>query len=131
MTGEVEQFVQNGNLEYDAWKRALEQDILLGQVCDECGYMTAAPKAACAVCGSFELTATTLPTQGEVYTETTVAVAPAPFEGPYQVALIDLGDAMVMGRIDADSEAEIGDPVELCGVVDDENPGPLFEIKAT
>lgn len=131
MTGGVDRFVQDGNLDHDAWKRALQDGALLGQVCDACGHATAAPKAACAMCGSLDLTATTLPTEGEVYAETTVAVAPEPFEGPYQIALVDLGDAMVMARIDAEGDAEIGAPVELCGVVDGEDPGPLFELRET
>lgn len=131
MTSGADRFVQSGNLDYDAWKRALHDGVLLGQVCDACGHATAAPKAACALCGSFDLTATTLPTEGEVYAETTVAVAPEPFEGPYQVALVDLGDAMVMARIDADGDAEIGAPVRLCGVVGEQDPGPLFELRDT
>jgi uncharacterized OB-fold protein len=80
------------------------------------------------MCGSFDLAVTEFDTTGEVYTETTVRVAPNPYEGPYQVALVDLGDAMLMARLDDNGDAHIGDTVELCGVVGEGDPGPLFRL---
>jgi len=63
-------------LTYEDWATALRDGTLLGQRCSDCGHVTAAPKAACAHCGSQGLTTTELPTTGEVYTETTLEVVP-------------------------------------------------------
>ena len=64
-------------------------------------------------------------TAGEVYAETTVAVAPAGLDAPYQVALVSLGEARVIARIDG--EVAIGDTVELSDVVEGEGgPAPVF-----
>lgn len=114
-------------LTYGRWAEALESGELLGQCCPDCGHETAAPKAACARCGSRTLETITLPTEGVVYTESTVAVAPEGFDAPYRVAVIDLGEARVLGRLADDCEADIGDTVSLLGVVEDRTePAPLF-----
>ncbi|MFB6309700.1 MAG: Zn-ribbon domain-containing OB-fold protein [Salinirussus sp.] len=128
---DVEQYESDGRLDHAGWTRALEDGILLGQQCVDCSRATAAPKAACPHCGSEALETRKLSDRGEIYTETTVAVPPAAFEGPYQVAIVSLetgtgADARVMGMIDG--EADIGEVVEFAGTVqDDEEPGPLFE----
>lgn len=111
---------------YDEWRRHLWEDrVLLGQRCHDCGHATAAPKAACAHCGARDLERIALPTEGEVYARTRIEVAPADFEGPYTVALIDLGEARVLARLE--SEPEIGDPVELVDVYEsDLGPAPVF-----
>jgi hypothetical protein len=130
-SGGIEEYLTDGGqLKYDGWKRALRDEVLLGQSCDACGHLTGAPKAACARCGNTSLTPQRLPTSGEVYTETTIAVAPEAFNGSYQVALVTLQDSggqsgRILAKIEED--VEIGDTVELIGVVEsDDNPGPLF-----
>lgn len=121
----VKQFVGDDGLTHGIWKRALRDGILLGQACTECGHQTAAPKAACARCGGRDLEVVELPTSGKVFTETILSVPPKQFDGPHQVALIDLGPARVMAGIDGD--VEIGDEVELVGALEeDDEPGPLF-----
>lgn len=118
-------YLDDGDLTYRGWAAALRDGVLLGQHCTECGRATAAPKAACAHCGNRDPTVVQLPTEGEVYAETTVAVAPAGFDGPYQVALVSLGDVRLMARIDG--EVAIGDAVELRDVVEvDGQPAPVF-----
>ena len=114
-------------LTYDRWTEALESGDLLGQRCPACEHETAAPKAACARCGSRELETITLPTEGVVYTESTVAVAPEGFEAPYRVAVIDLGEGRILGRLTDDCEAGIGDEVSLLGTVEEGTErAPLF-----
>jgi uncharacterized OB-fold protein len=116
-----------GALTHVEWKRALRDGVLLGQTCKDCGHQTAAPKAACAYCGSRSLRRTELPTKGVVHTETTVAVAPRQFgeQAPYQVAIIEVGDARVMAQ--TDRTVEIGDDVELEGIVSEgDDVAPLF-----
>lgn len=121
----IESYLEEGFLTHAGWSRALRDGVLLGQRCEDCGHLTAAPKAACAQCGSEAIAPIRLPTTGEVYSETTVQVAPEQFEGPYQVALVTLGDARVMARVE--DGVEIGDTVHLGGVVEeDAYPGPLF-----
>lgn len=114
-------------LTHAEWAAALADGELLGQRCSDCGHGTAAPKAACARCGSRRLETVSLPTEGVVYSETTVAVAPAGFDGDggYRVAVIDLGDARVLGRLEG--KAGIGDQVEFVGPLEDcEEVAPLF-----
>ena len=124
-TQSVADYLDDGELTYAGWARALQDGTLLGQHCSECGHATAAPKAACARCGNRDLRVVQLPTEGEIYVETTVAVAPAGFEAPYQVALVSLGEAQVMARIDG--EVSIGDTVQLSDVIDGEDgPAPVF-----
>jgi len=111
---------------YDEWRQHLWEDrVLLGQRCGDCGHATAAPKAACAQCGSRDLDRIELPTEGEVYARTRIEIAPADFEGPYTVALVDLGDARVLARLT--DEREIGDAVALEDVYEgDLGPAPVF-----
>lgn len=112
-------------LTHAEWAAALADGELLGQRCSNCNHETAAPKAACARCGSRTLETVSLPTEGVVYSETTVAVAPVGFDGGYRVAVIDLGEARVLARLEGD--AGIGDPVEFVGPLEDgEEPAPLF-----
>lgn len=114
---------------YDDWVRAVTEGRLLGQSCAECGHVAGAPKGACAHCGSRDLETVELPTEGEVYTETTVAVPPIQFEeDQYQVALVQLDDARVMARIAGDYVG-IGDRVVLTDYLDtdDDHPAPVFE----
>lgn len=110
-----ESFLDDDGLTARAWARALRAGVLLGQRCPACEHVTAAPKAACARCGERDLAVESLPTAGEVYSQTTIAVAPEGFEGPYRVGLVDLGEARVLGRLPAD--ADIGEEVSLAGVV--------------
>lgn len=119
-------FLEDGALTASGWARALRDGVLLGQRCGSCGHVTAAPKAACARCGERALAVEALPTTGEVYTQTTIAVVPERFEGPYRVGIVDLGEARVLGRIPED--ADIGDAVSLAGVVEaDDRVAPRFE----
>lgn len=113
-------------LTYGDWRAGLEEGTLLGLECASCGHRTASPKAACIACGARDLDTVTLPTDGIVHSETTIAVAPTGFEGPYQVAIVDLGDVRLLARIDG--EADIGDSVTFAGGTDDStHPAPVFE----
>lgn len=124
-TDPVDQFVRGEALNHDAWQRALREGHLLGQACSACGHHTAAPKPACVRCGERNLEIVELPTEGEVYAETTVAVPPEQFEGSYCIAIVDLGKGRIMARIDGG--ADIGDSVELLDTVEaDTYSGPVF-----
>lgn len=123
----VETYLEDGELTHRAWSAALREDVLLGERCADCDHVTAAPKAACACCGSRDTAVIELQTEGTVYAETTVFVAPAAFSDaePYGVALIDIGDARIMAHIDGDAAA--GDAVAFRGTVEqDDSPAPLF-----
>ena len=122
---DVADYLDDGTLTSAAWAAALQDGTLLGQQCRDCGDATAAPKAACASCGSRDIEAVALPTTGTVHSETTVMVAPTGFEAPYQVAVVTVGDARVMARIDG--EVAIGDEVEFVDVVEGVGqPAPVF-----
>lgn len=115
-------------LTYSDWAEAVRDGRLLGQDCPDCDHVAGAPKGACAHCGSRDIETVELPTEGEVYTVTTIAVPPSQFESKgYQVALVQLGDARVMGRIEGE-EVGIGDTVTLTGVIDEDDghPAPVF-----
>ena len=119
-------------LTYAEWTRGLEEGRLLGQACGECARVVATPKGACPHCGARALETVELPTGGEVYTATTVMIPPEGIEERgYQVAVVQVGEGRVMGRIDAgeeDARVAIGDSVELTGYVTGEggDPAPLF-----
>ena len=122
----TDRFVEDGALTAKAWANALREGVLLGQRCGACGHVTAAPKAACVRCGERGLSVEALSATGEVYTQTTIAVTPERFDGPYRVGIVDLGDGRVLGRLPDD--AEIGDAVALAGVVEvDDRVAPRFE----
>jgi uncharacterized OB-fold protein len=122
-----ETYLEDGDLTHSAWTSALEEDVLLGRECADCGYVTATPKAACTRCGCADAEVITLPTNGEVYTETTVFVPPEAFAdtGPFGVGLVDVGGARIMAELE--EVTAIGVQVELLETVDEEaSPGPLF-----
>lgn len=122
----LDRYSADEGLTVSGWSQALRDGILLGQSCEACGHVTAAPKAACARCGARGLELTRLPTSGEVYSETRIEVAPEGFEAPYTVGLVSLGQARVLARLPA--EAAIGDSVALAGVVaGGATPAPRFE----
>jgi uncharacterized OB-fold protein len=119
-----------GTLTYADWATAVTEGRLLGQACGDCGHVAGTPKGACAHCGARELETVELPTEGEVYTETTINVPPEGFtERGYQVAVVQVGDARVMARLEPDADAEIGEAVALSGHVDTDegHPAPVFE----
>ncbi|WP_299232837.1 Zn-ribbon domain-containing OB-fold protein [Natronomonas sp.] len=123
----VDRFLEGSDagLTHTAWKRALREDVLLGEACADCGHRSGAPRAACVRCGSRELEPIALPTSGEVITETTIAVPPEGFDGPHTVAIVELDAARIMAGVE--ESVDIGDSVELVGVLErDDEPGPLF-----
>jgi uncharacterized OB-fold protein len=113
-------------LTFKAWQAALIDGRILGHECSDCQRVTSFPRWACDNCGERDLTVTTLPSSGMVYSETQVNVAPEGFEGDYRLGLIDLGEAYILGRIEG--EAGIGDPVTFSGVFRGaDDPAPMFE----
>jgi uncharacterized OB-fold protein len=103
-------------LTYKRWVNELEEGRLLGQQCQDCDHETAAPKAACAVCGSRSLRTVELPETGTVYSVTTIHVPPEGFEEPYNIGLVAVGNARVTARIDG--EVTIEDAVVFDGTID-------------
>lgn len=123
-----DQYMEDGELLFRGWAEAVRDGVLLGQECTECGHVTGAPKAACPYCGDRDIEVVRLPSEGEVYSETTIKVPPEGYEGEYQVAVIDVGDARVLGRLDGG--VDIGDPVELADYMEVKTePAPVFEAK--
>lgn len=121
----VEQYVDGDMLTHTAWKQALRGGHILGQECNECDHRTAAPKAACTRCGGRDLNIVDLPTEGKVFTETTLSVTPERFSDGFQAGIVEIGEARLMAQFEG--KVEIGDEVELVGTVEeDDEPGPLF-----
>lgn len=115
-------------LPYADWRDHLEEGALVGLECRSCGHVTATPKRACIECGDRNLDVYPLPDTGTVHSETTITVPPVGFDGPYQVAVIDLGETKVMGRIEGTEGVQIGDFVEFVDTVKlDGMPAPAFE----
>lgn len=116
------------DLSYDEWADAVREGRLLGLACS-CGHTNGSPTAACPHCGSRDLERVDLPTEGVVHTETTIQVPPSAFETRgYQVVVVEVGSARVMGRVE-EPEVEIGDEVTLTDTIaeDDGRPAPVFE----
>lgn len=116
-------------LTHEEWSIAVREGELLGQACPDCGAKQGTPKAACPHCGSRELETVDLPSEGTVYTESTINVPPLGIEERgYQVAVVDFDGARVMGRLD-DQDVDIDDTVEVAGF-DEDDEGyvtPRFE----
>ncbi|GAA0245529.1 Zn-ribbon domain-containing OB-fold protein [Haladaptatus pallidirubidus] len=114
------------SMTYADWREHLEAGNLVGLECSSCGHVTATPKRACGECGGRVFDRRDLPQTGEVRSETTITVPPVGVEGPYQVAIVDLGDANLLGRMEGG--VEIGDGVEFTGTIEIEGmPAPVFE----
>lgn len=116
-------------LTHGEWCEAVADGRLFGQACADCGAVQGTPKAACPHCGSRELETVQLPTDGVIYTETTINVPPSGVdERGYQVAVVEVGEARVMGRL-VDQDVDIGDAVVLSGYDEDSegNVTPRFE----
>lgn len=113
------------SLTHAEWADALHDGDLLGVQCADCNAIYGTPFAVCNECGGRDMETTELPTEGEVYTETTVEVSPVGFEAPYQVGIVQLDGARVTGRLDGD--VGIGDRVVFDGVLDsDDEVAPVF-----
>jgi hypothetical protein len=114
-------------LTYAEWAEALREGDLLAVTCTDCGRTTATPVAVCPDCSSRDLESTTLPREGEVYSETTIQVPPEAFEGPYQVGLVDVDGTRLMARLEGD--AAIGDRVVFEDVLEEGGePAPVFRV---
>jgi uncharacterized OB-fold protein len=116
-------------LTHAAWTDAVRDGRLLGGSCGQCDTTVGTPKAACPHCGARDLETVDLPTEGVVYTETTINVPPEGIEERgSQVAIVDLGDARLLGRVDGETVG-VGDDVALSGYTEDEQgyTAPRFE----
>lgn len=112
-------------LTHEDWSAALRDGELLGLRCEDCDRAVGTPKAACVDCGYRDLAVETLPERGVVHTETTIGVSPEGVdERGYTVAVVELEDARVMGRVTDD--VDVGDAVALDGATDGERPTPVF-----
>jgi uncharacterized OB-fold protein len=100
-------------LSHQRWASALKRGEPLGLACAECSYVSGTPKAACVRCGSREVSTVALPATGTVYSKSTIEVAPGDQGSGYQIALVDLGDARLLGRIADGEHVDIDDDVTL------------------
>lgn len=123
----VSEYVEE-SLKFSSWSEALRDEVLLGQECENCSHIATTPKAVCAACGHSTFDPIKLPTEGVVYSESTVSVAPKGFEPGYQLAIIELrgtGGGRILARVDGD--VKIGDEVDLVGVYEESDaPCPIF-----
>lgn len=108
-------------LTHEQWANALEKESPLGLACSDCGYVSGTPKAACVRCGNRDVSTVDLPTTGTVYSKSTIEVAPGSQGSGYQIALIDLGNARMLGRIADRERVEIDDEVKLTGTYEYED----------
>lgn len=124
----LDQYLDDGELLYSGWAEAVRDGVLLGQECSECGHVTGSPKAACPYCGDRGIEVVRLPSEGEVYSETTIKVPPEGYDGEYQIVIVEVGGARVLGRMPGG--VGIGDTVELADYTEVKSePAPVFEAK--
>lgn len=112
---DAEAVFESDRLTHAEWQEALESGVLLGLECAACEYVTATPKLACVRCGHRAVSPVRLPTRGTVYSQTRVEVAPDAQGSGYQIALVDVGDARILGRIADGASVDVEDEVELRG----------------
>ena len=94
----------------------MEAKGLIALECTECKRLFMPPRYLCPECGRSSLKEVPLSGKGQVYTYTTIRVAPVAFEQqiPYDVALIKLEeDLNITARLVAEEgkEVELGTPV--------------------
>ena len=112
------------------WEGVARGELLI-QRCASCGTLRHPPRAACGECRSFEWDTVAASGRGEVYSHVTThhPIVP-PFEGPYNVSLIQLeeGVRLVSNVVGVEPhDVHIGMPVEVVfEKVDDELTLPLF-----
>lgn len=86
--------------------------MLFGLRCEKCGEMFMPPKYVCTKCNSASLKRFDVSGEGEIFTFTTIRVAPGQFQGeePYDLAIIKLKEGL---KITARIKAEGGKKVEI------------------
>lgn len=85
-------------------------------VCEN-GHGWLPPRRICETCGSREFDERALPAEGEVIAKTTIHVAPPRYEEdtPYVVAVVDLGEIRVSGRVvGSETAVATGETVSPC-----------------
>ena len=128
MTDDVEQQDDlPDRLDYETWRTYLIDEVLLGQQCQDCGFVSTTPRRVCVECHAEEPETVELPTTGVVHSDTSIEVTPEGFDDSgYRVGIVHLGDARVTARLD--DGAAIGDEVSLSGVLTEmAEPVPVFE----
>lgn len=99
--------------------------------CQDCGKLFIPPRYACSACGSDRLASVDLRGDGELYTWTTVRVAPLEFQAqaPYDVVIVRLQEGInVTGRLigEQGGALRVGAPVSF---VKREGTVPWFQVK--
>jgi uncharacterized protein len=90
-------------LYFKDYNEALKKDKLLGLKCKACGALTVPPKMACRQCGSSDMEAVEVKTQGKIRTFTTVFVGAEGRESevPYIIVMVELDEGpWLMGNLD-------------------------------
>jgi len=81
---------------------ALKENRLLGLKCQQCGFVTTPPRAACRKCAGFESKVVELSGKGRITTFTSVYIAPQDRQGktPYLVVMVELDEGpWIMGNL--------------------------------
>jgi len=100
------------------WRTTGQRYQLVGEVCPSCGNRIFPPRDVCPVCEKEARTPFTFSGKGELYSYSTVHVAPEGFEKfvPYTVALVRLAEGPLVTAqltdVDED-EIRIGMPLEM------------------
>lgn len=81
---------------HEDWFQIEPAPALRGAACPACGARYFPLREVCPACGREPLAACLLPREGRVLASTVVHVAPKPWQAPYVVAAVDLGDGLVV-----------------------------------
>lgn len=100
------------------WRLKKQRYALVGEICPHCSAKIFPPRDICPECGGEAKTPFTFSGQGEVYSFTHMASAPAGFEeqAPYIIALVKLQEGpMVSAQLTdlGEEPVHIGMPVEM------------------
>jgi len=87
-------------LTYNEFKHGLTEGKLLSVRCLDCGGYILPPNGVCIFCGSSKLKVEAISDKGKIKTFTVIRVAPAGFESPYIVAMVELNDGpWIVGNV--------------------------------
>lgn len=87
-------------LTFNEFKQGLIEGKLLGLKCQDCGEAIVPPGAVCPACASSRLEVCSFVKRGAIRTFTVIRVAPAGYDVPYVVAMVELQDGpWVVGNV--------------------------------
>ncbi len=109
-----------------AYEEAINQNRIIGSVCNSCGEIAVPPRPICRKCGSSDIDFTTVEGKGKLLTWTVINIAPPTHtdKAPYILGIVELTNGeRLTGIIDADEGTELKHLMEMTADFDPSEEG--------